>query len=190
MRRQLVEELGLEPGPALREMQQRILRQDATLNPVLPPEPAEPARPERRRRRTRIVAAAAALTLAAFAGAAVLALRGGDDDEAVAVAAGEPALVTVDAGKAGGAAALPGVAARMTTGLGARWVTSPDDGTLLRLDRSGVVTQTIEVGHGPVGVTTARGDVWVAAARDGQVVRVDTPTSRVVQRIRRGRQPV
>ena len=52
VRRQLVEELGLEPGPALREMQQRILRQDATLNRCCR-RAAEPARPERRRRRTR-----------------------------------------------------------------------------------------------------------------------------------------
>ena len=77
----------------------------------------------------------------------------------------------------------------MTSGLGARWITAPDDGTLLRVDRRGVVTQTIEVGHGPVGVTTASGDVWVADPREGRVVRVDAPTSRVVQRIPVGASP-
>src|SRR5207248_5299249 len=37
----LVEELGIEPGPALREVEQAILRQDPAL---APPEPAAPPR--------------------------------------------------------------------------------------------------------------------------------------------------
>ena len=131
------------------------------------------------------------MTLAVVGAAAALVLRGGDGDEADAAVAGDPALVTVDTRKATprSAVALPGVAARMTSGLGARWITAPDDGTLLRVNRRGAVTQTIEIGHGPVGVTTASGDVWVADARDGRVVRVDAPTSRVVQRIPIGASP-
>ncbi|HYZ27972.1 MAG TPA: AfsR/SARP family transcriptional regulator, partial [Thermoleophilaceae bacterium] len=40
VRRRLVDELGIEPGRALREMQERILRQDAALDRE-PPKPAE-----------------------------------------------------------------------------------------------------------------------------------------------------
>ncbi len=49
-RRTLVEELGLEPGPALRELERQILAQDAGLDP--PRSPAAPARPTARLRRS------------------------------------------------------------------------------------------------------------------------------------------
>ena len=63
-RRALDEELGLEPGPALRELEQAILRHDPSLTAVpvpaavVAPEPTEPS-PERQRRR--IVAVPAVL---------------------------------------------------------------------------------------------------------------------------------
>jgi peptide/nickel transport system substrate-binding protein len=206
VRRSLVDELGLEPGPALREMQQRILRQEATLTPeralvaeagaraspaLETPARGAPARnaPGSRRRLAAVAAIAAALL--AVTVTATLVTRDGGRAGAAAAFASEPALVTLDPGDAQmrAAAPLPAVAAQITTGLGARWVTAPDDGTLLRLDRDGVVTQTTRVGQGPVGVVTAEGDVWVAAARAGQVVRVDPPSSRVVQRIPAGASP-
>jgi len=68
----LREELGLEPGPALRELQQAILRQDPVLDVVAQVlEEAEPAPPSPRRRRT-LAATALVLVAAGGAGAAVL----------------------------------------------------------------------------------------------------------------------
>jgi peptide/nickel transport system substrate-binding protein len=121
----------------------------------------------------------------------VRARRDGADDGAAAVIARGPALLAMDpvTDRARAATALPSAAARITAGLGARWVTAPDDGTLLRLDGRGGVTQTVRVGHGPVGVAVARGDVWVAVPPDGQVVRVDVPSNRIVQRIPVGASP-
>ncbi|HWM20511.1 MAG TPA: BTAD domain-containing putative transcriptional regulator [Ilumatobacteraceae bacterium] len=52
-RRVLGEELGLEPGPELRELEQRILAQDPTLRPARAV-PDEPARPHDQRRIARI----------------------------------------------------------------------------------------------------------------------------------------
>jgi len=71
-RRALNEELGLEPGPALRELQQAILRQDPGLDAVVAPVLQE-AMPEPASPRRRWTFGAAALALAAGgAGAAVL----------------------------------------------------------------------------------------------------------------------
>ena len=69
-RRALLDELGVEPGPALRELQAAILRQD----PELAPAPSAWPRPLRSsRRRITLLAAGGALLLAAAAGAALLA---------------------------------------------------------------------------------------------------------------------
>jgi DNA-binding SARP family transcriptional activator len=67
-RRSLLDELGIEPGPRLRELEQAILRQDPSLGaPAPPPAPAG----SRRRRRA---AAVGAVLVAAAALAAVLTL--------------------------------------------------------------------------------------------------------------------
>jgi hypothetical protein len=79
-----VNELGIEPGPGLRELEQAVLRQDTALRapPRRPPRPApEPgAPPPPRRSWPVVVAALAALLLAAGALAAFL-LRGGGNSE-------------------------------------------------------------------------------------------------------------
>jgi DNA-binding SARP family transcriptional activator/ABC-type transport system substrate-binding protein len=83
-RRLLVEELGMEPGQELRELERAILRQDASLVPpaatrraalgtggrrsASAPSPSPPPRPRRRPRRTLVVAIAAC----AIGGAALL----------------------------------------------------------------------------------------------------------------------
>jgi DNA-binding SARP family transcriptional activator len=76
-------ELGIEPGPALRELEQAVLRQDTALRaPPRRPRPVhEPgAEPPPRRRWPLAVAAIAALLLAAGAVTAFL-LRGGGNSE-------------------------------------------------------------------------------------------------------------
>ena len=139
VRRRLVDELGLEPGPALRAMQERILRQDATLDGTPPKAAPEsmPAPPHRATgQRLRLAAAVAAVALVAATTAALWARRDGEDQGGAAVVAGGPALVALDpAGdQARATTALPSAAARITVALGARWVTASNDGTLLRID--------------------------------------------------------
>jgi DNA-binding SARP family transcriptional activator len=78
-RETLVEELGIEPGPALQQLEQAILRQDRDLQAGRPrpvPEDVRPAEP--RRRRLLLGVAVAALVAAVAAGVAAVALtRGG-----------------------------------------------------------------------------------------------------------------
>jgi peptide/nickel transport system substrate-binding protein len=198
VRRRLVDELGLEPGRRLRETQERILRQDPALDhepAATTNEPAPPDAPASARRgpglnRVRVAAVAgAAAVVAAAAGVLVAAVghRGSADRPATV----GPAVVTLGPvdDRAQASAALPATVARIAAGLGARWVTAPDDGTVLRVDRDGHLTQAVRVGHGPVGVAVGGGDVWVALPPDRQVVRIDVPSNRVVQRIALGTSP-
>jgi DNA-binding SARP family transcriptional activator len=75
-----VDELGIEPGPGLRELEQAMLRQDSELRlPVRRPEEAAPAPA---RRRLWIAVAAAVVLVAAGVVAGVLASNGGGNSKA------------------------------------------------------------------------------------------------------------
>lgn len=69
-----VDELGIEPGPALRELEQAMLRQDTDLR--LKPMRPEAGPPPRRQRRVWVAVAAAAVLVAAGVTAALLAHDG------------------------------------------------------------------------------------------------------------------
>jgi DNA-binding SARP family transcriptional activator len=77
-RRVLTEELGLEPSPPLKELEQAILRQDPSLNANAPPTLAEPPgeEPESKRRRVPKVALLALLALGLAGTATAIALVG------------------------------------------------------------------------------------------------------------------
>ena len=203
-RRQLVDELGLEPGPALRELEERILRHDSSLAAVPGVRPERPSAeaaatsgghvPRTGPLRVRALALAAGLlTIAAIAAIAAIATRhDGRDAPAVTAVLRTPAIGRLDAtnGRRRAAVGLPASPARLASGMGATWATSYDDGKLLRIDpRHLAVTQTIPVGHGPTGVAVAGGDVWVANTLDNTLSRVDGATSSVVQRIPVGTAP-
>lgn len=76
-RRVLAEELGLDPSPALRELERAILRQDPSLGLTPTPAPAEPPAPPPQRSRRRVLpfALLALLALGAGAAAAVALVR-------------------------------------------------------------------------------------------------------------------
>jgi YVTN family beta-propeller protein len=80
---------------------------------------------------------------------------------------------------------------RVAAGEGAIWVTSSSGGgSVVRLDpQSHDVTDTIEVGNGPVGIAVGAGAVWVANTLDGTVSRIDPATGQVVSTIPVGNTP-
>src|SRR5215218_8161274 len=95
-RRALLEERGLEPGAALRELEARILREDPKLGA-----PSRFGAPLlRRRKRGPLIAAGGAAVLAAAAVVAVVALSDGDDASGVA---GLPAATCSPVASAAGA---------------------------------------------------------------------------------------
>jgi YVTN family beta-propeller protein len=181
-RRTLVEELGLEPGPTLQELERAILRHDPALAPPKPPATTRLAR----RRGGLYVALGGALLLAAVA--AGLALLQGNK----AVVAVQPeALAFVDA-KSDHVAAAVAVGAppsAVAAGSDAVWVANADN-SVSRIDpRTRSVRQTIEVGGDPVDVAVTDGAVWVANGLDGTVSRIDPASNRVVQTVAVGNGP-
>jgi peptide/nickel transport system substrate-binding protein len=199
-RAQLDRDLGLAPGPALRELEGRILRHDPTLDG--PPATigslarAAPARaaPGRRRRLVRIGLPAVLVVMLAVVGLGLL-LAGagagtGDATVARTLRSAALGLLDVRSGQPRAAVALGVVPSRITAGLGSDWATSYDNGTLLRIDPSkSAVVQTVHVGHGATGVAVDAGDVWVADTLGNQLTRVNASSDRVVQRIRVGTSP-
>lgn len=153
-RQTLVSELGLEPGPALRDLERRVLSHD----PALDPEPK--ALPPSKRpgvRRGVVVLAGAVVCLAA-----ALLLTGRDSDE---LAIPRNSVAVIDPAKDAVAAAIeldpnPGPIAE---GAGGVWVLSVGSSTISRIDpETRRVIRSYGIGDTPANVAAAAGEVWVA----------------------------
>jgi DNA-binding SARP family transcriptional activator len=94
-RRTLVDELGLEPSPSLRELEAAILRHDPSLTSALPTkEPLVAAILPQRRNRRAALALAVLTALALTAGISAALLVGGGEDTRTTAAPQNPAPVT------------------------------------------------------------------------------------------------
>ena len=151
---QLNVELGLKPGPGLRELEAKILRQDRTLDAprrsgaVSAQTTAAAATSGRRARFLR--AGVAAVLVGLLAVAVLVVADEGAGNAAVDRILRAPALgvFEVPGGQPRAAVALRAVPSRIAAGFGAEWATSYDNGTLLRIDPSeSAVVQTVYVGH-------------------------------------------
>jgi YVTN family beta-propeller protein len=202
-----IEELGLEPGPSLKTIEQAILRHEAVLDApkhdarevavVSPPPPSPrpmeatpipPAVTEARRRLPVMGLVAAALAITAAV--AILLAVHGSGDRLARIQENALGELSTHSGQLDATVSLPVAPTRMASGLGSLWVTQFDDHSVARVDpRDRAVRQTIPVGSGPSGVAVGAGAVWVANSLDGTVSRIDSATNRVVQRIRVGGRP-
>jgi YVTN family beta-propeller protein len=168
-RRTLVEELGIEPGEELREMQRAILAQDPALGA-----PDSGARRERAGAALpgRHVASVALAAIAAILVAVLVVVVAGDgaderpaaaltgDSHAVAVI--DPATNTVTAAVPVGANPGPLAFEPRSRSL---WVGNLDDESVTRIDTRPVrAGQTIAIGARPDGLAAGGGAVWVGAA--------------------------
>ena len=145
-RRRMDDELGLEPGPELRELERRILIQSPEIAAPVPrrrrrapggPAPEE-ATPRARRRAAGLVIIGAAVLLGAAALA--VALRGGGDPSVprtVALDLAKDSLVAFSPGGHGPEAAIPlaGRPTGLTAAGGKVFVTTVDSATLTVVDR-------------------------------------------------------
>ena len=190
-RRMLVEELGLEPGPALQQLEQAVLQQDASLDlpgkaaavqvPAAGQGTARPSGRSAGRSRTLLAAAAAlAVTIALLVTASA---RG-----SAHLAAGPDTVGVIDVGQSDLSAVVTGVGrpAGVGYGAGAIWVTDSADDLLLRVNSAGQVTDRIPVGRGPADVTVGDGEVWVANELDGTVSEINAGAGTQVAMIRVG----
>ena len=174
-RRRLVEELGLEPGPALQQLERRILRQDPSLD--------LPSAATRTRRPTRRAAVFAAVGAAAVAAAGIVISHGGTASSQ-AQSSGDASSVTLLAIASGKTIVRTPLQAPLLSRFGdaALWTVSLA-GTLDKIDptRGTIVgfTSTVSV---PCGLAVGEGSVWVSDCNSPTVVRVDPVHAAVVGR--------
>jgi YVTN family beta-propeller protein len=182
VRGRLNDELGLQPGQELRDLEAAILRQDDALSlPALAPvpaptpsaTPAAEAVPAQRRRRFVAIGALAALAAVAVA-VTVLLLR--DEPEPIvvppnSVAAIDPATNRVIPESILQTGIEPGP---VTGGAGSIWVGNLEGRSLTRIDPStNEVVSTIPLPATPDAITFGRGALWAVSGRLGAVYRVD-----------------
>lgn len=179
-RRLLVDELGLEPSPALQRLERAVLSQDPSLELVSRSEPAAvvPTPSSRERRpRSLLVLVLAASGLAVASAATIAALVLGRNGRIEAIGTVRPNTVveidpatnrivhTVDVGS------RPTLA---VAGEGAIWVASFDDSSLSRIDpESRTEVMRIPAGGTPTGLAVGGGAVWVTHGFEGTLSLVD-----------------
>jgi YVTN family beta-propeller protein len=186
MRRVLVDEIGIEPGARLRELQAAVLAQDEALAPPAPPAAAGAAGPGWRRWRSVVALAAIALIGGILVGASA-------SENPAPPRPAPNRLIAIDSATARIVDSIPvgsapvGVAA----GLGSVWVASAGEQTIERVDpRSRAVTGRVGIGRLPSTISVGEGAVWVGSGigSAGSVSRVEPDASAVVARltVRRG----
>jgi YVTN family beta-propeller protein len=163
-RRVLIEELGLEPGRTLHELEGAILRQDAELDPP----GRTPATSVKTLRRGGVLIAIGAVLLLLAAGAVAVIELTGTDSPGLEIPANALGLIDADGESIEAEIPVDAAPTSVARGEGAIWVTNANDGTVSRIDpvtRS--VRQTIGVGSTPSGIAVGAGAVWVANHFDG-----------------------
>jgi DNA-binding SARP family transcriptional activator/ABC-type transport system substrate-binding protein/streptogramin lyase len=167
-RRRLVDEQGLEPGQALQQLEQAILRQDPALSA------AHTVRTERRGRKRILAATGLALAASAAAAGVLLAHGGTQGARARSLApANSVALVSMPGGKLVG----------QTDGLQGPMESRFYDGALWNLSSAGILDK-IDPASGkvvnfrntvpvPCGLAVGEGSVWVTDCNSPTVVQVD-----------------
>jgi DNA-binding SARP family transcriptional activator/ABC-type branched-subunit amino acid transport system substrate-binding protein len=158
-RRRLVEELGVEPGPELQELQRQILTQAPELGAVA----RAHARPAARRARSLIVVGV--LLLVGAAAAATFELT---SETSSAVAANAIASLAVSNERVRAQVELPSPATDMTVGGGSVWALSGDSGTITELDaRTSRLVATFAAGVRTVDLAYGGGKLWLLASGAG-----------------------
>jgi YVTN family beta-propeller protein len=193
-RKLLVEDLGVEPSPALQRLEGAILRQEPALETVLE-EPAVAAPPPGRAAKTarrlnwRFVAA---IPLALLAAALVsLGLsRWWGSDSLSRVDANAIGVIDADSAEIEAELLLPGGRpAAIAAGGGFLWATSESEGTVSRIDPDGRGVQTLDIGESANGVAYGGGSVWVTNGEKQALVQVNPDPLEVVQTIAVGNGP-
>ena len=167
-RRRLAEELGLEPGPQLQELQRRILAHDASLDPPdVPPDVPQP-----------IVRNGSQLPVRRLAVAGVAA--------AIAASAAVGVIVGTRGGSAStsglGSSEIPNAPAAIVATGDSLWSAYPQTGTVARFDLASLsIGDRVPVGGTPGTLAAGGGAVWVASVLSDRVTRIDPGTGAVTQ---------
>ena len=173
-RRVLQDELGLEPGKELRDLEAAILRQDEALSPARPVPAAEPDVPPSTSRLSRRAAIAAGLGgLAAVGlGVGVTAFRSRASGGAL-IHPGSVGVVDPVARRVVAEIPVEFSSPLIAAGEGAVWVLDQKGSTLTGIDPKTRATRTfgIQAKGFPTGLAAGFGSVWIAL-NEGRVLSV------------------
>ncbi len=173
-RRTLVEQLGIEPGPRLRDLEGRVLRHDASLEIASPPRAVTPigsepdATPPRGHRA--LVGLGLALVVAVAAVATIVASR--DTTHAAAALADGITIVDERGTVISHTRSVGTSPGRLSYGAGGLWVGDLDAHTLSLVDPSSLaVRRVIGLPDTPSVVATAGATVWISYSYSGRIAR-------------------
>ena len=178
-RRELLDELGLEPGRGLAQLEQAILSHDPALDPPgRPTARGSPATAKRRVRGGVLIAAAGTLLLAVTV--AVTVKLAGSGASTVRVAPNSVAAIDVRSGRVVRAAPVGVRPGPIAFGSGSLWIANLDDQNISRVDPNSLRTVgTIPLPTPPMALAASTDAVWVVEpdANPGQssvsVTRID-----------------
>jgi DNA-binding SARP family transcriptional activator len=188
-RRRMVDELGLEPGPALRELQEKILDQSADLEAPATthhtrgdvgqakPAAASPVVAGRKRwRPAALMVGGGVVVLAASALAALSAGRGssqGGGRATLELAPNSVAGVDARSGRPAFALPLPGRPTALTATGRTVWAATVDSPSLTGVDaRTRSILREVPLPMKPDALAVAGRTGWVADGRRGELVRI------------------
>ena len=182
----LIQELGLEPSPALKQLQQSILAHDPALEVTSRRRSVDPS-PASRRFRVSGRVVIAGVTVCGVAAAAIVALalahRNGPH---VGVLRERSHLSVLDAttGKPQLTASLPAQPESIAATVGSLWLSDTRDQAVLRVDPTdGLIVDRIAVPGEPGGIVIGDGAIWVASTIAGTISRIDPATAQVTQTV-------
>jgi YVTN family beta-propeller protein len=194
-RRTLSEQLGLDPGPALEQLELAILSRDPSLGLSAGPKPldgsgsnlAAATRATVARRPLRLAFAGSVLVALAVAG--VVIASGGGGKRPVGVA-DSVAAISPSTGVTSAVVPIGSSPSELAAGAGALWVSEYNADAVLRIDTAThALVQTIPVDSTPSGLAVGDGAVWVANSFSGTVSWINPAVNRVVKTIPVGNGP-
>ncbi len=178
LRRNLVGQLGIEPGPAVRELERKILNHDPSLQPA-----SDRGRSKRVRRRRRVAVGAAVTVAVISLAVAVFVVTRGSSASSPGISA--DSMGAIDPRTNDIVATIP-VGIRpgpVVAGAASLWVGNLRDRTLTKIDpRRRSAVGTVSLGNRtPTGLAVGAGAVWAAHGFRGELSRVDPDFDQVIQ---------
>ena len=183
-RRLLVDELGIEPGPALRQRHEAILQQDPSLDAAYRRSPARPTEAPRRRDCAGAACGRRRALLAAAVAVALVSARGGDQLAAARLGAVPGnSLVALDPRNGNVVASYPtgSTPTAVTAGRSGIWALNGDDRTLTGVDTRTSATRTFAVPDTPLGIAAGAESVWALTGTPGKHVDLVVVPRRLVE---------
>jgi YVTN family beta-propeller protein len=178
-RGRLVEELGLEPGPAVRELHQRILQHDPALTGR-----RGAGRPRRSKARAKQLAAIAVVLAASLTVALLVSSGSAHARHSLLQRANGIVAVNTASDQLVAATPLTSAPEAVSGGAGSVWAAEPGAGAVSRIQPgSGVVVDRILLAGEPGSVVTGGGAIWAASTVGATVARINPVTEGITQTI-------